>query len=114
MPQYLLLLRGGEFEIFSDEQKEKIIQKYYDWTNKLIEKGIHHTSQELKRNGRVLSAKDGQIMDGPYTETKEAIGGFFLIDAQNYDDAVEISRECPHFSYGGVVEIREIKPHENV
>ncbi len=52
-------------------------------------------------------------MDGPYTETKEAIGGFFLIDAQNYDDAVEISRECPHFSYGGWVEVREINPHEH-
>ncbi len=112
MSQYLLLLRG-QFEPFSDEQREKIIQKYYDWTNKLIEKGIYHTSQELKRDGRVLSAKDGRIVDGPYTETKEAIGGFFLIDAQTYDDAVEISRECPHFSYGGWVEVREINPHEH-
>ncbi len=113
MSQYLLLLRGGEFETFSHEQKEKIIQKYYDWTNKLMDKGIYHTSQELKRNGRVLSTKDGQVVDGPYTETKEAIGGFFLIDARNYDEAVEISKECPHFLYGGSVEVREINPHEH-
>ncbi len=114
MSLFLLLLRGGEFEMRSQEEKEKIIGKYYEWTNKLMEKGVYQTSQELKREGRVLSKKDGQVVDGPYTETKEAIGGFFLIEAKNYEEAAEISKACPHLLYEGVVEIREINPHENI
>ena len=111
MSQYLLLLRGGDFGALAEEEQEKIIQKYYAWTNQLMEKGIYQASQELKRDGRILSNEEGTFVDGPYTETKEAIGGFFLVDASNYENAVEISKECPHLLYGGLVEIREVNPH---
>ncbi|NIR51341.1 hypothetical protein GWO43_22400 [candidate division KSB1 bacterium] len=73
--------------------------------------GRHVASEELKSGGRLLTNQNGRIVDGPYTETKEAIGGFFLIEANNLEEALEISQECPHFNYGGSVEIREVNPH---
>jgi len=48
-------------------------------------------------------------MDGPYTETKEIVGGYFLIEADSYDHAIELSRDCPHFDFGSI-EIRELQP----
>jgi hypothetical protein len=54
------------------------------------------------RNGKAAAT------DGPYSETKEWLGGFFLVEAPNYNAAVEIARQCPHLEYGGTIEVREI------
>ncbi len=48
--------------------------------------------------------------DGPFAEAKEVIGGIFTIDADSYDEAVEISKDCPHLKYGGWIEVREVEP----
>ena len=48
------------------------------------------------------------MVDGPYTEAKEIVGGYFLIEAVDYDEAVQICRSCPHLKYGGRIELREI------
>ena len=47
-------------------------------------------------------------MDGPYTETKEILGGYFAVEAGSYDEAIELTRDCPHFDFGSI-EIREIE-----
>ena len=46
--------------------------------------------------------------DGPYSETKEILGGFYLIEAADYDEAVARSLDHPHLEYGGTVEVRKI------
>jgi hypothetical protein len=56
-----------------------------------------------RRNGSSLS-----VTDGPFTESKEMIGGFFIIDADSYDDAVKKASDCPHLDYGAI-EIRQIQ-----
>ena len=48
------------------------------------------------------------ITDGPFTEGKEIVGGFVALPANDMDHAVELSKECPIFEYGGSVEVREI------
>ena len=48
------------------------------------------------------------VTDGPFTESKEVVGGFFTILANSLDEAVEISKECPDFDLGGSVEVREV------
>jgi hypothetical protein len=47
-------------------------------------------------------------MDGPYTETKESVGGYFIVEAASLDEAAEIAKECPALLHDGVVEVREI------
>jgi hypothetical protein len=49
------------------------------------------------------------VTDGPFTETKEVIGGFFLIDCKNRKEAIEIAKKCPH-NRVGTVEVREVIP----
>ncbi len=60
--------------------------------------------------GRVLrggSSSEMRIMDGPFAESKEIIGGYFMVNAESYEDAVELCRDCPHLEYGAV-EVRRV------
>ena len=63
--------------------------------------------------GRRVRLRKGQIstIDGPFSETKEVIGGFFLIEEPNLEAAMATSKDCPHLKYKGTVEVREINPH---
>ena len=54
------------------------------------------------------AAPDSPVIDGPYSETKESIGGLYIISAADRDDAIRIARECPVFLHGGTVEIVRI------
>ena len=56
-----------------------------------------------------LKEKKAVVTDGPFTETKEVIGGFFLIEAKNLKEAVEIAKRAPHLKVG-FVEVRKVIP----
>lgn len=114
MPNYLLFLREDPsvFEHVSPAEMQAIIQKYTDWKRRLQEAGRLTGGEKLQDGtGRVLRKTAGQtsITDGPYTESKEIIGGLFEIRAEDYEAAVAIAGECPHLEYGAI-EIREIEP----
>jgi len=66
---------------------------------------------ELQQTGRVLQPNGHGIADGPYTETKESVGGYFVIEAANYDEAVEVAKGCPSLHHEGTVEVREAVDH---
>jgi hypothetical protein len=113
MPKYLLLLHDNpaSFANVSPEQMQKVIEKYMAWGAKLRKAGIVEASNKLTNEpGRVMRSKDGQIRvtDGPYSETKEVLGGYYLIEAASYDQAIERTRDCPHLEYGGTIEVRQI------
>lgn len=112
MAQFMLLLRGGEFPAQSPEEMQKVVEQYVAWADKLRQEGRHHGGDELKEGGRVLSVQNGKfVVDGPYVETKEIVGGYYLFEAKNIDEATEISKGCPHLSFSGSIEIREVIPH---
>jgi len=115
MPEYLLLLheQPSDFAGFSPEDLEKVIGEYIAWRKKLESEGKFAGGQKLRdEGGRHLAGWDGdfRVTDGPYTEAKEVIGGFFSVKAADYNEAVEISKGCPHLKYGGRIELREIEP----
>jgi hypothetical protein len=99
------------FADVSPEQMQKIIEKYMAWGNKLRQAGVVHGSNKLTDEpGKVMRRKDNQVRvtDGPYSETKEVLGGYYLIDAASYDQAIERARDCPHLEYGGTIEVRQV------
>ncbi|MDX9858012.1 MAG: YciI family protein [candidate division Zixibacteria bacterium] len=108
MPQYMLLIHNGDWEELSPEQMQQTIQRYIAWVRTLREQHRFIAGDELKNTGRTLVVKNGQIVDGPFTETKEIIGGYFIIEAADYDEAVAVTRDCPTFAHGGSVQVREI------
>lgn len=113
MPNYLLFLYEGAdaFSETSPDEMQAIIQKYRDWRLRLQKSGAVVGGEKLQDGtGRVMrrTGGDTSVVDGPYTESKEIIAGFFEIQAENYDQAVEIARDCPHLEYG-TIEIREVE-----
>jgi hypothetical protein len=115
MPNYLLLLHEEpvDYSQFSPEQIQAVIGEYAAWSRKLESEGKYAGGQKLRdEGGRHLKGFNGdfRVTDGPYAEAKEVIGGFFSITAATYDEAVEISKNCPHLKFGGRIELREIEP----
>lgn len=114
MNQYLLILRADPavFRALSPQQTQQTIAKYRDWRLRMESAGRVAGGQKLEdATGRVL-VKGGpqgelRITDGPFAESKELIGGYFLVNAASYDDAVDLCRDCPHVDFGAI-EVRRI------
>ena len=113
MPKYMLLLhdRTDGFAAMSPEQMQQVIQKYMAWGDKLRASGTITDGQKLTDEpGRVIRTNGGQVRvtDGPYSETKEVLGGYYTVQATTYEEAIEIARSCPHVEYGGTIEVRQV------
>ncbi|MBV8277813.1 MAG: hypothetical protein JO170_21465 [Verrucomicrobia bacterium] len=112
MSQFLYLIRreGADFSNYSAADFQELLQKYQAWTQKLKSEGRFLAGEKLSNNlGKSLRGKGTEIIvDGPYADSKEAIGGYYLIEAKDLDEAVEVAKGCPSLTYGGSVEIREI------
>ena len=94
----------------SPEQMQASIKPFQDWIagiaaqNKLVA-----PPKRWDLDGRVVK-QNNVVMNGPYAEIKESLGGLFLIRAENYDEAVEIAKGCPVLQWGAVVEVRMAIP----
>lgn len=115
MAEYVLLLHEdpSAFAELAPTEIEAVIAKYMGWRERLAAEGRLAGGIKLKdEGGRRVSRENGKVrvIDGPYSEAKEVIGGFFMIKASDYEEAVEISRGCPHIEYGGWIELREVDP----
>ena len=117
MAEYLLLLHEdpAAFADLAPSEIEAVIAKYMAWRERLAAEGRLAGGTKLTDDGgRWLSRENGQVrvVDGPFSEAKEIIGGFFMIEATDYAEAVEISSTCPHIDYGGRIELRAVEPVE--
>jgi hypothetical protein len=118
MAQFILLLHNtiGARPEMSPEEIQGIIAEYKAWSRKLQAEEREIASHKLTRDGgRIVRARrDGAdggtvVTDGPFPEAKEIIGGFFIIEANDYADAERLVADCPHLKYGGGIEIRQIE-----
>lgn len=109
MPQYMLLLYSdpSNFTRLSPEEMQKAVEKYMAWTKKPFTTGSQRLGGDV---GRVIRSKNGQpqIADGPYSETKEVLAGYYMIEAASYDEAIQRSLDHPQIEYGGTIEVRQI------
>ena len=113
--QYLLMLYVDEagWSGLSEVQQRQGEAAYAAYAEALGEAGILKGSNRLKSSTTATTVRivDGksQVLDGPYADSKEQIGGYFLIDVPNLDAAMSWAARCPAASHG-VVEVRPIWP----
>ena len=109
MPQFMLLLYDNptDWAKVSPEEMQKALEKYYAWTKKPF---VADAKRLTNDHGRVVRPSDGtpRATDGPYSEAKEILGGYYTIDAADYDEAVRRAMEHPHLEYGGAIAIRQV------
>jgi len=113
MPRYLLLIYGNEQEFGNmdpaDQAGEfKLYSEYSDW---LREKGWFQAGDALQPTASATSVRvrndETLSTDGPFAETKEQLGGYYLIDCGNLDEAIEAASRIPA-ARGGTIEVRPI------
>ena len=88
-----------------DKKSNSKAQKVNAQQSKFISKGSKPAGGS---GGKLVSGPNKTVTDGPYTEGKEVVGGFFLVNARDLDEAVEISKDCPDYELGGSVQVRQV------
>ncbi len=113
MPQYMLLLYHDPsgWQKLSPEEMQKALEKFMAWTQKPFTKSSMRLAPDA---GKVIRSQKGQprATDGPYSETKEVLGGYYVIEAADYNEAVQRSLDHPTVEYGGTIEVRQLYPRE--
>ena len=110
--RYTLLIYGDETasDDAPPEQLKEIMDGYWAYEAWLAEQGIKVAGEALLDTSQAttMRMRDGGAMttDGPFAETKEQLGGFYLLECANLDDALEAARRCPGSTYGSV----EVRP----
>jgi hypothetical protein len=106
--RYLLLICGDENKLNSDARHEA----WGTYTQDLVAGNKLRGGERLRPSAAAttvrLNGGSRLLSDGPYAETKEQLGGFYLIEAKDLDEAVELASKMPHLQDGGAVEIRPI------
>jgi len=107
---YLLLFRGTNWDKgLSPQQLQKVIADWYAWFERLKQEGKCLGGHPLQNQGKVLSGPNGRhVADGPFAESKEAVGGYFYLQVVDENEALEIARQCPGLQYGAIVEVRPV------
>ena len=115
--QYLLLIyeREADWNAVSEKEKGAIFQEYMAFTQGIMKSGHHRAGDALQpvstattvqvRNGKTLTT------DGPFAETREQLGGYYLIEAKNLDEAISLAARVPSARYGSV-EVRPIMVYQ--
>ena len=115
--EYLLLLYANEngWNSMTPEQQQQGYAAYMAYTEALKKAGAHKASQRLQptATATTVHVTDGksQVVDGPYVDSKEQLGGFYLIEAPDLDSALAWAARCPGASHG-TIEVRPIWPME--
>ena len=88
-----------------------VMEEYNAYSQMLRDKGAYVAGEALQpvTTATSIRVRDGHTMttDGPFAETKEALGGFYLIDAKDLDEALDLGRNCPGAKFG-TIEVRPI------
>jgi hypothetical protein len=109
MPEFAYLYRGGS-RPESPEQAQQVMQKWIAWMKDLAERGhMVDRGQPLEPTGKIVHGANKSVIDGPFAEAKDVIGGFTLIKANDIAQAAELAKGCPIFEGGGQVEVRPIR-----
>jgi hypothetical protein len=109
----MLLLHDNpnEFAGHTQKQMESVIAEYRAWGQRLAAEGRLVAGHKLTEEGGRHVAKRGSeilVTDGPFAEAKEVLGGYYIVNASSYDEAVEIAKTGPHLRYNGRIEVRKV------
>lgn len=108
MEKFMLIFHGGIKSNSSPEELQANMGKWMAWVEKLHKEGKYVSGEALLPGGKSVTAKSA-VTDGPYTEGKEVVGGFFVLNASSIDEAInEATNNYPDFEFDGTVQVRPV------
>ena len=109
---YMLLFRNSgpeNFQHLNPEQRQQLVTRWNAWYDGLTNQGKAVDGRPLELGTRVVSGPGGQrVIDGPFVEAKEAVGGYVLLMVSGLDEATQIAKRHPGLDYGLLIEVREM------
>ena len=114
--QYLLLIHDDEkaWSSLSAEDKAAVYQEYGALTSALRESGAYVGGNQLQPTSSAATVRvresEPVVTDGPFAETKEQLGGYYLIEADSLDEALDWAAKIPSARVGGAIEVRPVVP----
>lgn len=108
--EYLLLIRGTHWDHgLSASDMQRIMSDFNAWVDSLTQSGILRGAQPLLDEGKIVARAGGSsVTDGAFAESKETIGGYFLLAVPSLDEAVRRAQACPILAYGVEIEVRPV------
>lgn len=110
--QYLAMIYGpeGRWEALSDDERSAVYARYSAFADEAREAGVLADGAELAAtaSATTVRVRDGEtlVTDGPFVEAKEALGGYFLLECESIDDAVDWAAKIPGADHGAI----EVRP----
>jgi hypothetical protein len=113
MTDFVYLFRidpaGQQEAMGSPERAQQSMQKWLAWIRQLEANGnLKQRGQPLERTGKVVRGKQKMITDGPFTEAKDIVSGFLIVQARDAAHAAELAKDCPMLDGDGSVEVRPV------
>lgn len=114
--QYMLLIYDNEkaWADLAKGEQEKLFGEYMEFTQNIVKSGHFRAGDALQpvSTATTVTVKEGKVLttDGPFAETKEQLGGYYLIEAKDLDEAVMIAGKIPSVKVGGKIEVRPVMP----
>lgn len=108
MEKFMLIFQNGSGEMNqSPEEMQQQMGKWFAWIGQLQAAGKYQEGEPLLPGGKVVTGIN-TVTDGPYAEGKEIIGGYFIVHAENFEEAVAMCNDFPDFNLGGKVHVRQV------
>ena len=110
MKDFMMIFIGADYADLglSPDQLQERMGKWFAWGGKMEKQGILKGGNALKPAAMRLSGKDRTVMDGPFVESKELVGGYYIVSVENMEAALKVAEDYPDFDLGGTVEVREV------
>ncbi|MFT5903539.1 MAG: hypothetical protein ACI9O2_000391 [Flammeovirgaceae bacterium] len=111
MKDYMLIFIGADYGTMglSPEEIQERMGRWMGWTEKMAKAGVMKSGEALHADGiKRISGNAQTVTDVAAAELKELIGGFFIVKADNADEAIKIAADFPDYDLGGTVEVREV------
>lgn len=108
MEKFMFIFHGGMPGDASPEQMQENMGKWFAWIEKLSKDGKYVAGEPLLPGGKLIKGKNKSVTDGPYTEGKEVVGGFFIVNAADINEAVKLCDDYQDAELGGSVQVRQV------
>jgi len=108
MEKFMFIFHGGMPSDASPEQMQANMGKWFAWIEKLSKDGRYVSGEPLLPGGKLIQGKNRSVTDGPYTEGKELVGGFFIVNAADMNEAVKLCDDYPDYEIGGTIQVRQV------
>ena len=109
MPKFILLIRENLTRYpIADAELQRIVNAHRNWAKSLSARGIFIAGNGMPEQGTIVELVESKVVESPLRDMQEGIGGFYIIESENFETAVEIAKECPTFLDGDKIEVRPL------